>query len=59
VVIIGDQTTDVSSFVTRFYQSCLGKCPDPAKLVIRLINLIFKKVTGRHAAYGFIFSEEL
>jgi len=32
VAIIGDQTTDVSSFVTRLYQTCLDRGPDPAGL---------------------------
>ena len=32
VAIIGDQTTDVSSFVTRFYQTCLDRSINPAEL---------------------------
>jgi len=32
VAIIGDQTTDVSSFVTRLCQTCLDRGPDPAGL---------------------------
>jgi len=58
VVIIGDQTTDVSSFVTRLYQTCLDRGPDPAGLGIGLINLISRKVTGGQTVYGFVFSEE-
>ena len=32
VAIIGDQTTEVSSFASRLYQTCLGRSPDPAGL---------------------------
>jgi len=32
VAIIGDQTTDVSNFVTRLYQTCLDRGPNPAGL---------------------------
>src|SRR4030042_3717884 len=58
-VICADQTSDVSSFVTRLYQTCLDRSPDPAGLDNWVNNLISGEVTGGQAAYGFVFSEEL
>ena len=31
-VAFADQTSDVSSFATRLYQTCLDRSPDPAGL---------------------------
>jgi hypothetical protein len=58
-VIYADQTTDVTNFVTRLYQTCLDRGPDPGGLSNWVNNLITGTVTGGQAAYGFIFSEEL
>ena len=58
-VIFADQTTDVSSFVTRLYNTCLDRGPDPDGLANWVNNLISGTVTGGQAAYGFVFSEEL
>jgi len=58
-IAFADQTSDVSSFVTRLYQTCLDRSPDPAGLDNWVNNLISGKVTGGQAAYGFVFSEEL
>src|SRR5450830_740031 len=58
-IAFADQATDVSSFVTRLYQTCLDRGPDPAGLDNWINNLISGKVTGGQAAYGFVFSEEL
>jgi peroxiredoxin len=58
-IAFADQASDVSSFVTRLYQTCLDRGPDPAGLDNWVSNLISGKVTGGQAAYGFVFSEEL
>lgn len=58
-IAFADQATDVSSFVTRLYQTCLDRSPDPAGFDNWVNNLISGKVTGGQAAYGFVFSEEL
>ncbi|MCL5772530.1 MAG: DUF4214 domain-containing protein [Actinobacteria bacterium] len=58
-IAFADQATDVSSFVTRLYQTCLDRGPDAAGLDNWVSNLISGKVTGGQAAYGFVFSEEL
>ncbi|MHB8279364.1 MAG: DUF4214 domain-containing protein [Candidatus Humimicrobiaceae bacterium] len=58
-IAFADQTSDVSSFVTRLYQTCLERSPDPAGFDNWVNNLISGKVTGGQAAYGFVFSEEL
>lgn len=57
-IAFADQTSDVSSFATRLYQTCLDRSPDPAGLDNWVNNLISGKVTGGQAAYGFVFSEE-
>lgn len=54
-----DQTSNVNDFVTRLYQTCLERDPDPAGLDTWVNNLISGKITGGQAAYGFIFSEEI
>jgi hypothetical protein len=58
-IAFADQATDVTSFATRLYQTCLDRSPDPAGLDNWVNNLISGKVTGGQAAYGFVFSEEL
>ncbi|MEI7615929.1 MAG: DUF4214 domain-containing protein, partial [Actinomycetota bacterium] len=58
-VAYADQTTDVTSFVTRLYLTCLNRGPDPDGLANWVNNLISGTVTGGQAAYGFVFSEEL
>src|SRR5450830_1799043 len=58
-IAFADQTSDVTSFVTRLYNTCLDRGPDPAGLDSWVNNLISGKVTGGQAAYGFVFSEEL
>ena len=58
-VVFADQATDVSSFVTRLYNTCLDRGPDPDGLANWVNNLISGTVTGGQAAYGFVFSEEL
>jgi Host cell surface-exposed lipoprotein. len=57
--IFADQTTDVSSFVTRLYNTCLDRGPDPAGLDNWVNNLLSGKMTGGQVAYGFVFSDEL
>ncbi|MCL5072292.1 MAG: DUF4214 domain-containing protein [Actinobacteria bacterium] len=57
--LYADSLSDVSSFVTRFYMTCLNRMPDPAGLSSWTNGLISGRLTGAQVAYGFIFSEEL
>ena len=57
-VFAGDNS-GVEGFVTRLYETCLGRGPDPAGFENWVSNLVNGKVSGGEAAYGFIFSEEL
>ena len=58
-IAFADQTSDVTSFVTRLYNTCLDRGPDPEGLDSWVNNLISGKITGGQAAYGFVFSDEL
>ena len=49
---------NITAFVTRFYQQCLGRMPDPTGLHNWVDNLHTGKQTGCDAAYGFVFSDE-
>lgn len=57
--VFGDDNSGVEGFVTRLYEACLGRSPDPAGFENWVNNLVTEKVSGGQAAYGFIFSEEL
>ena len=57
--VFADQTSDVTAFTIRLYQTCLGREPDAAGLENWVNNLITGRVSGGQAAYGFVFSEEL
>jgi hypothetical protein len=48
----------VEAFVTRFYQLCLDRDPDPAGLDSWVNNLLNQSQTGADVANGFIFSSE-
>jgi len=48
----------VEAFVTRFYQLCLGRNPDPAGLEDWVNSLLKGSLTGSDVAYGFVFSPE-
>jgi len=48
----------VKDFVTRFYQLCLGREPDPAGLNGWVTALLDGSQTGSDVAYGFVFSSE-
>ena len=58
-IVFADQTSDVTAFVTRLYETCLGRGPDPAGLENWVNNLKTGRVSGGQAAYGFVFSQEL
>ncbi|MCX6383432.1 MAG: DUF4214 domain-containing protein, partial [Actinobacteria bacterium] len=58
-IVFADQTSDVTAFATRLYETCLGRGPDPAGLENWVNNLKTGRVSGGQAAYGFVFSEEL
>jgi hypothetical protein len=48
----------VADFVTRFYQLCLGREPDPGGLAGWLEALINGTKSGADVAWGFVFSPE-
>ena len=50
---------DREAYVTRLYQLCLNREPDPAGLATWVRQLQIKKITWGKAAYGFVFSNEL
>jgi len=50
--------SDVEAFVTRFYQQCLGRGPDPTGLNGWANGLLTGVGTGADVAYGFVFSNE-
>ena len=52
------QQERVQAFVTRFYQQCLNRLPDPAGLAAWTNNLLSGAQTGADVAQGFIFSAE-
>ncbi len=47
-----------SQFVTRFYELCLSRSPDPTGLKNWTNALLQGKQTGAQVAYGFVFSKE-
>ena len=49
---------DVEDFVSRFYELCLNRPPDPAGLKGWTEALLDGSQTGSYVAYGFVFSEE-
>ena len=49
---------EVKAFVTRFYQFCLSRDPDPAGLDGWVTALMDGSQTGSDVAYGFVFSKE-
>jgi len=50
--------SDVETFVTRFYQQCLGRNPDLPGLNGWVDALLNGSICGADTAYGFIFSDE-
>ncbi len=56
--LFGDSRSDVSAFVTRFYQLCLSRDPDPSGLNGWTDYLLTGQKTGAEVAYGFIYSPE-
>ena len=50
--------TAVEDFVTRFYQLCLDRNPDPVGLDGWVSSLLDGSLTGADVAKGFIFSQE-
>ncbi len=57
-VITPEQKQDVEAFVTRFYQFCLNRDPEPAGLEDWTEKLLYQILTGTDVAYGFIYSQE-
>jgi streptogramin lyase len=51
-------TEEIEAFVTRFYQLCLGRDPDPAGLNGWVKDLLSGLLTGSDVAHGFILSPE-
>ena len=58
VAIVEVEVQPLTAFVTRFYQLCLDRDPDPAGLEGWTNDLINKIKTGADVAKGFIFSQE-
>ena len=59
VVILPLSSTElIASFVTRFYQLCLGRDPDAAGLQAWVDGLIDGTLTGSDVARGFVLSPE-
>jgi lysophospholipase L1-like esterase len=56
--LMADQTSDVSAFVFRFYNLCLGRTPEAAGLSWWANELISGRKTGAEVANGFVFSQE-
>jgi len=56
--INGGSEEQVQSFVTRFYEQCLGRQPDPGGLNEWVGRLLNGSRTGADVAEGFVFSEE-
>jgi len=50
--------SDVESFVTRFYELCLGRSPDSAGLNGWVNALLDQSKAGADVALGFVFSQE-
>ena len=53
-----DTTALVSNFITRLYQQCLNRDPDPGGLSGWVNYLVNGTLTGAEVAYNFIFSQE-
>lgn len=51
-------SSNVTSFATRLYSTCLNRTPDPQGLSNWSSSLANRKVSGSNAAYGFFFSAE-
>ncbi|MGM0365885.1 MAG: DUF4214 domain-containing protein [Actinomycetota bacterium] len=51
-------SSNVEAFVTRFYQQCLDRGPDPEGLQNWVGHLVSGNLTGADVAQRFIFSEE-
>ena len=56
--LFANPRADVSAFVTRFYQLCLSRNPEPQGLTSWTDFLISGQKTGADVAYGFVFSPE-
>lgn len=57
-LIFADTRADIEAFVTRFYNSCLDRSPDPAGLENWVGHLQSGELSGADVAERFIFSEE-
>jgi hypothetical protein len=58
IIAVKETPNDVAAFVTRFYQLCLGRNPDPAGLEGWVNNLLNQIQAGADVAEGFIYSSE-
>jgi LCP family protein required for cell wall assembly len=56
--ISGGSEEQVQAFVTRFYEQCLERQPDPGGLSEWVGSLLNGSKTGADVAEGFVFSEE-
>ena len=58
IIAVKPPPNDVEAFVTRFYQLCLDRNPDPAGLDLWVNNLLNQIQGGADVAEGFIYSQE-
>lgn len=56
--VIPEASEGTIGFVTRLYELCLGRSPDPAGLEHWTSVLTSQEQTAKEVAYGFIFSDE-
>jgi len=56
--LFADSSSNIEAFVTRFYQQCLDRGPDPEGLQNWVGHLLSGNLTGADVAQRFIFSEE-
>lgn len=56
--ITREPNAKINDFVTRLYQYCLSRKPDPAGLADWSDQLANLKISGSQAAFGFFFSDE-
>ncbi|MDX1764441.1 MAG: DUF4214 domain-containing protein, partial [bacterium] len=56
--VTSDTTCNVQFFVTRFYEQCLNRGPDPEGLAYWANSLLDGSLTGADVAWGFVFSQE-
>lgn|GEM_PF-3311791 len=57
-IIVRNSVTNISNFVTRYYQLCLSREPEPEGLEFWVNKLTTGQMTGANVAENFVFSTE-